>query len=313
MFRFIVGRLLMAVPTAIGLVTITFFLLRALPGDPAIVMLGDFATQESLEALRRNLGLDDSPLRQYWNYVYGAATGDLGNSIVSRRPALDQVMAAMRPSLILAFAALFVAVAGGILIGTYSALRRGTWVDLLTMFITIGAISMPAFWLGLLAILFFAGFLGVLPAIGMGQAGDIMSQIRALILPAVVLGLGPLAFVARLTRSALLETLGQDYIRTAKSLGISPKRIHLKYALRNALTPILGVVAVSFALAIGNAILVEVVFSRPGIGSLLIRSTLSRDYPIVQAAILVLTLSVVVVNLLTDLAYPIVDPRIRRR
>lgn len=303
----------MAVPTAIGLVTITFFLLRALPGDPAIVMLGDFATQESLEALRRNLGLDDSPLRQYWNYVYGAATGDLGNSIVSRRPALDQVMAAMRPSLILAFAALFVAVAGGILIGTYSALRRGTWVDLLTMFITIGAISMPAFWLGLLAILFFAGFLGVLPAIGMGQAGDIMSQIRALILPAVVLGLGPLAFVARLTRSALLETLGQDYIRTAKSLGISPKRIHLKYALRNALTPILGVVAVSFALAIGNAILVEVVFSRPGIGSLLIRSTLSRDYPIVQAAILVLTLSVVVVNLLTDLAYPIVDPRIRRR
>lgn len=303
----------MAVPTAIGLVTITFFILRALPGDPAIVILGEFATEQSLEVLRRNLGLDQTLFQQYWNYVSGAARGDLGTSVVSRQPAFTQVMSAMRPSLILAFAALAVAVTGGIPIGTFSALRRGTWVDTLTMFITIGGISLPAFWLGLMAILFFAGYLGVLPAIGMGEQGDTLSQVRALILPAVVLGLGPMAYVARLTRSALLETLGQDYIRTARALGISRKRVNYKYALRNAMIPIVGVIAVSFALAIGNAILVEIVFSRPGIGSLLIRATLSRDYPIVQSAILALTLSVVVVNLMADIVYPILDPRIRRR
>lgn len=303
----------MAVPTAIGLVTITFFILRALPGDPAIVILGEFATEQSLEVLRRNLGLDQTLIQQYWNYVSGAARGDLGTSVVSRQPAFTQVMSAMRPSLILAFAALAVAVTGGIPIGTFSAMRRGTWVDTLTMFITIGGISLPAFWLGLMAILFFAGYLGVLPAIGMGEQGDTLSQVRALILPAVVLGLGPMAYVARLTRSALLETLGQDYIRTARALGISRMRVNYKYALRNAMIPIVGVIAVSFALAIGNAILVEIVFSRPGIGSLLIRATLSRDYPIVQSAILALTLSVVVVNLIADIVYPILDPRIRRR
>lgn len=312
MTRYLLGRSLLAILTLFGMVTLAFFMLRALPGDPALAILGEHASQSSVTDLRASLGLDEPLLTQYLDFLRGFITGDLGTSAITRRPALGEVSSAIGPSLALAVGSVAIAIVIGLPLGVVSAVRQGSAWDYGMMIVTVGGISLPSFWVGLMAILLFAHWLQLFPSIGAGTPGDLLSQVRALVLPAAVLSTSAAAYIARLTRSSMLEVLRQDYILVAKAMGLRRRRIVYVHALRNALLPILGVVAVSFALAIGNSVLVEIVFSRPGVGTTLINATFARDYQVVQAGFLVLAVIVVGANFLLDLIYPVVDPRLRR-
>jgi ABC-type dipeptide/oligopeptide/nickel transport system permease component len=306
------GRTLLRLAvTGVGIVTVAFFLMRAIPGDPAVYMLGDFATTESVAALRAKLGLDQPLWWQYLLFLGHAAIGNLGSSVLTGQPALSEVLASLPPSMSLALSGMAVAIILGIPLGIVAAVRQGTWTDAAVMVGALAGISFPVFWIGLAAILVFAYWLPLFPALGASNSPDWLVQTHHLVLPAVVLGLSVAAYIARLTRSAMLEVLSQDYIRVARALGVAERRVIAKLALRNALIPILAVIGVTFAWSFGNAILIEAVFSRPGLGSMLMKAILARDYQLVQAGVLVLAAAVVVINAALDLLYGVVDPRLR--
>jgi peptide/nickel transport system permease protein len=309
--RYIGGRLAMMAATIIGILTVVFFLMRAIPGDPAAYILGNYATTDALNALRHNLGLDQPLIVQYAQYLLRAAHGDLGTSIMTRQPALSEVFHSVPPSAALAIAGVAIAVAVGVPLGILSATKQGTALDISVMVGALSGISFPVFWVGLVAILLFAHALRWFPAVGAGAEGDPADQIHHLILPAIVLGLSVAAYIARLTRSAMLEVLNQDFIRTARSKGLAERFVIWRHALRNALVPVLAVIGVTIAWAFGNAILVEIVFSRPGLGSLILKAVSARDYPLVQASVFVLAVAVVLVNTAIDILYGVIDPRIR--
>ena len=304
-----VGQLAVAL---IGIVTVAFFLMRAIPGDPALYMLGDFATTEALATLRARLGLDLPVWQQYFVFLAGAAQGNLGVSVVTGQPALAEIWAAVPPSAALAVAGMLVAVAAGVPLGIIAAVRQGSAVDVLVMLVALGGISFPVFWVGLVAILTLSHALGLFPALGASSEPGFWTGLHHMALPALVLGLSVAAYIARLTRSAMLEVLGQDHIRVARAMGVPERRIIWKLALRNALIPVLAVIGVTFAWSLGNAILVEAVFSRPGLGSTILKAILARDYQLVQAGVLVLAASVVLLNTILDLVYGMIDPRLRQ-
>jgi peptide/nickel transport system permease protein len=285
--------------------------MRAIPGDPASFMLGDYATKESITALRAKLGLDQPVWRQYTLFLSHAATGDFGTSVVTGQPALQEVMASIPSSAVLALSGLFIAILIGLPLGIVCAVRHGTWVDVSVMLGALAGISFPVFWMGLAAILLFSYWIPIFPTLGSSNAKDILTQIHHLILPALVLGVSIAAYIARLTRSAMLEVLSQDYIRVARAMGVSERRIIFKLALRNAMVPILAVIGVTFAWSFGNAILIEAVFSRPGLGSMLLKAILARDYQLVQAGVLILAFMVVLINASLDLTYTLIDPRLK--
>jgi peptide/nickel transport system permease protein len=297
--------------TVIGIVTVAFFLMRAIPGDPAQYMLGDYATKEALAALRAQLGLDRSLADQYLLFVGRAVRGDLGTSVATGQAALTEIIDSLPSSLALAVAGLAVAIALGVPSGVAAAVRQGTWLDVVIMLVSLGGISFPVFWLGLAAILLFSHKLGIFPALGSSSASDWVTQLHHLILPALVLGFSVAAYIARLTRSAMLEVLGQDYVRVARAMGVPERRVVYRLALRNALVPILAVIGVTFAWSLGNAILIEAVFSRPGVGSTMLKAILARDYQLVQAGVLALAVGVVLTNTVLDVTYGIIDPRLR--
>jgi peptide/nickel transport system permease protein len=297
----------------VGIVTVAFFLMRAIPGDPALYMLGDFATAEALATLRARLGLDLPVWQQYLIFLGRAAQGDLGLSVVTGEPALAQIWAAVPPSAALAVAGMAVAVAAGVPLGIIAAVRQGSAVDVAVMLIALGGISFPVFWVGLVAILAFSHLLGLFPALGAASEPGFWTALHHMALPALVLGLSVAAYIARLTRSAMLEVLGQDHIRVARAMGVPERRIVWKLAFRNALIPVLAVIGVTFAWSLGNAILVEAVFSRPGLGSTILKAILARDYQLVQAGVLVLAAAVVLLNTALDLLYGTIDPRLRQR
>jgi len=306
------GRSLVQLAVAlVGIVTVAFFLMRAIPGDPALYMLGDYATEDALAALRARLGLDLPLWEQYLVFLRRAAQGDLGLSVVTGQPALAEILAGVPPSAALAVAGLAVAVLAGVPLGIIAAVRQGTLVDAAVMVIALGGISFPVFWVGLAAILLLSHGVGLFPALGASSEGGFWTGLHHLALPSLVLGLSVAAYIARLTRSAMLEVLGQDHIRVARAMGVRERRIVWHLALRNAMIPILAVIGVTFAWSLGNAILVEVVFSRPGLGSTILKAVLARDYQLVQAGVLVLAASVVLVNAALDVVYGIVDPRVR--
>ena len=311
MVGFLGRRLLQLVVTMLGIVTVAFFLMRAIPGDPATYILGDYATKEALATLRSQLGLDRPVVEQYFIFLGRALSGDLGSSVVTGQPALQEILTSLPSSAALALSGLVVAIAIGVPLGIMSAVRQGTWVDLAIMLGALAGISFPVFWVGLVAILFFAHWLDLFPALGATSSPNLVDQVYYLILPALVFGFSIAAYIARLTRSAMLEVLNQDYIRVARSMGISENRIVFRYALRNALIPILAVIGVTFAWAFGNAILIEVVFSRPGVGSTLLKAIQARDYQLVQAGVLVLAAIVVIINVSLDMADGFIDPRLR--
>ncbi len=301
----------MMVATTVGILSVVFFLIRLIPGDPARFILGDYATPQAIASLQHSLGLDRPLPVQYAVFILGAAHGDLGQSAITHQPALREVFANLPPSLALAVVGVAIAIGIGLPLGIWSALKRGTAIDLAAMAVAVGGISFPAFWIGLVAILLFSHRIKLFPSVGVGAAGDPLDQVRHLVLPALVLGLTVAAYIARLTRSAMLEVLGFDFVRTARAKGLAERLVIWRHALRNALVPILAVIGVTIATAIGNAILVEIVFSRPGIGSLILKAVSARDYPLVQAAVFVLALSVVLINTLVEILYGIVDPRLR--
>ncbi|WP_368415827.1 ABC transporter permease [Falsiroseomonas sp.] len=296
----------------VGIVTVAFFLMRAIPGDPALYMLGDFATTEALATLRARLGLDLPVWQQYFVFLAGAAQGNLGVSVVTGEPALAEIWAAVPPSAALAVAGMLVAVAVGVPLGIIAAVRQGSAVDVLVMLVALGGISFPVFWVGLVAILTLSHALGLFPALGASSEPGFWTGLHHMALPALVLGLSVAAYIARLTRSAMLEVLGQDHIRVARAMGVPERRIVWNLALRNALIPVLAVIGVTFAWSLGNAILVEAVFSRPGLGSTILKAILARDYQLVQAGVLVLAASVVLLNTILDVVYGMIDPRLRQ-
>jgi ABC-type dipeptide/oligopeptide/nickel transport system permease component len=307
-----IGRCLVhLVVTVAGIVTVAFFLMRAIPGDPAEYMLGDYATAESLAALRAQLGLDRSIVEQYVLFLGRAVQGDLGTSVVTGQAALTEILVALPSSAVLAVAGLLVAVVLGVPAGIAAAVRQGTLLDVAIMLAALGGISFPVFWLGLAAILLFSHQLGLFPALGSSSSENWLTALHHLALPALVLGFSVAAYIARLTRSAMLEVLGQDYVRVARAMGVPERRVVYRLALRNALVPVLAVIGVTFAWSLGNAILIEAVFSRPGVGSTMLKAILARDYQLVQAGVLALAAGVVFTNAVLEVSYGVIDPRLR--
>ncbi|HEX4892383.1 MAG TPA: ABC transporter permease [Hyphomicrobiaceae bacterium] len=311
MARYLGRCLAQLIVTVLGIVTVAFFLMRAIPGDPAAYMLGDYATKEALATLRAQLGLDRSLIEQYGLFVLRAVQGDLGSSVATGQAALTEILDSLPASAALAVAGLIIAVAFGVPAGIASAVRQGTWLDAAIMLLALGGISFPVFWLGLAGIVVLSHKLGIFPALGASSSSNVLDQLYHLALPALVLGFSVAAYIARLTRSAMLEVLGQDYVRLARAMGVPERRIVWKLALRNALIPILAVIGVTFAWSLGNAILIEAVFSRPGVGSTLLKAILARDYQLVQAGVLVLATAVVLTNTVLDILYGFIDPRLR--
>jgi len=303
---FFLRRVALVIPTIVGAVTLVFFFLHLIPGDPVEVMLGETAQQADKERLREELGLNLPLYVQYGRFIVGVAQGDLGESYFYRRP-VAQVIAGRVPATVeLALAAFLVAGVIAIPLGIVAALREGTVVDNASVLFSLVGVSMPNFWLGPLLIILFSIQLGWFPVSGRGGVGS-------LVLPAVTLGTALAAVLSRMTRASLLERLGEDYLTVARAKGLPEWKVILKHALRNALIPIITVMGLQFGALLSGAIITENVFSWPGIGTLLINAIAARDYPLVQGCVLFITLSYVFVNLVTDLLYGWVDPRIRVR
>lgn len=288
------------------MITVVFFAFQLIPGDAARIFAGDEAPEERVEQLRRELGLDQPVLVQFGNYLWRLSQGDLGRSISSRRPVATEIGNRFRNTLSLALAAIAVATVVGILMGVVSALFRGQVLDYLVTILALLGISIPVFWLGLLLMQVFSVELGWLPAAGHGTW-------RHFIMPTITLSVFSIAFIARMTRSSLLETIAQDYVRTARAKGVRERLVLLLHSLRNALLPITIVVGLRFGYMLGGAVITEEVFAWPGLGRLLILAVGQRDIPLVQGLLLVFATSFVLVNLLVDILYAFLDPRIRHR
>ena len=314
MFRYIVQRVLAAIPVMFIVTTTVFTLLYLTPGDPAGVILGPDATPERINELRERLGLNDPWHVQLLRWYGGLLHGDLGNSLsVSNHTVVQAIAERAEPTILLTLFALTVSLVIGLPTGIVSALGRGRWVDTLVMFVAIIGVSMPTFWLGLNLIYFFAVTLRVLPLAGyQGLDQGVGEAARYLIMPAVTLGLAQGALLARMTRSMMLETLGEDYVRTARAKGLAAPSVVIRHALRNALIPLVTVVGLSFAVLMGGAVITEQVFNIPGIGRLLVQAIGRRDYPLVQGIVLLIALMYVLINLLVDIAYGALDPRLRQ-
>jgi peptide/nickel transport system permease protein len=312
MLAYTLRRLVLAVPVMLLVATAVFLLLRLTPGDPAGIILGPDATEERRRELRRELGLEDPLPVQYARWLGKVARGDLGQSLFLNKPVTAAILERAQPTLLLTILALLVALLIGLPAGVIAARRRGSWVDLGTMAVAMAGIAMPTFWLGLNLIFLFAVTLRWLPVAGYEplSAGPWRS-LRHLILPAVTLGVAQGALLARMTRSMMLETLSQDYVRTARAKGLVERSVIIRHALRNAFIPLLTVIGLSFAALIGGAVVTEQIFTLPGVGRLLIQAIGRRDFPLVQGTVLVIAALYVLINLVVDLLYAVVDPRIR--
>ncbi len=333
MFSFILKRLATLIPTLVGITLVAFGLIRLIPGDPIEVMMGERRLDPEVHAaMVKSLGLDQPLATQYFQYLGNLLHGDLGQSLVSREPVAKEFAALFPATVELALTALLLAVALGLLLGMLAGLKRGSLFDQGVMGMATVGYSMPVFWWGLILIMFFSVNLGWTPVSGRisieydvarvsgfllvdswlsGEEGAFSSALAHLLLPAVVLGTSSLAVVARMTRSSMLEVLREDYVRTARAKGLSPVRVVVVHALRNALIPVLTVVGMQTGSLLAGAVLTETIFSWPGIGKWLIDSIARRDYPVVQAGILISALTFIGVNLCVDILYGVVNPRIR--
>jgi len=304
MHRYLVRRLLLTIPVLLGVATLVFSLIHFIPGDPAQAMLGEGAAPEDVAQLRARLGLDRPLLVQYGSFLQGLARGDLGVSLRNDQPVLQQILERMPATAELAFASMAVAVVIALPLGIIAAVWRGTAVDYSAMTLSLIGISIPNFWLGPLLAIVFAVELGWLPVGGRGT-------IAHLVLPAVTLGAALAAILARMTRASLLEELREPYVLAARAKGVSRTRAILHHAFRNSLIPIVTILGLQFGVVLTGAVITETIFAWPGIGRLLIQSISFRDYPTVQGCVLLIAVTYVGVNLLTDLTYGFLDPRIR--
>ena len=304
MLRFLARRLVLTIPVLFGVATLVFSLIHLIPGDPARAMLGDAASQEDVDALRERLGLNRPLIEQYGAFLGGIVRGDLGTSMRTGQPVVSQIVERMPATFELAAAAMFVAIGVAIPLGIIAAVWRGTVIDHAATTLALTGISIPNFWLGPLLAIVFAIELGWLPVSGRGTAAH-------LVLPAISLGAALAAILARMTRATLLEELREPYVRAARARGASRVRAVLRHAFRNSLIPVVTLLGLQFGAVLTGAVITETVFSWPGVGRLLVQSIGFRDYPLVQGCILLIAVTYVAMNLITDLLYGVVDPRIR--
>lgn len=310
---YVIQRLLATLPTVLGVVTLAFLLIHIAPGDPAELMLGDYTgvTPQVLADMRARLGLDRPLPVQYVSYVTSVLRGDLGRSFRTNQPVLSEIATQTPFTLVLAAAGVVMAVLLGVPSGIVTALRRNTAVDYVTTTVAMFWLASPSFWFAILLIYFLSYKLGWFPVFGAGTWGDWRSLAIHLILPAAAIGVRSAALISRMTRSSMLEVLHQDYVRTARAKGLADWAVVYRHALRNAAIPVITIIGLDIAYLLGGAVVTETVFARPGLGKLVVDAIYSRDYPTVQGAIMVFALGILVVNLLVDLSYAVVDPRIR--
>lgn len=299
-----ISRLLGFASVIFGVLVLTFLLIHLVPGDPVEVMLGESASVTDREALREQLGLNQPLIVQFGQYLNHLAHGDLGQSIHTKTPIIELFKTRYPASVKLAILSLIIGVAIGVPLGVYAALKAGHWQDLLVTIVSVRLSAMPVFWLGPMLMLLFAVWLGWLPVSGMDEPTSI-------ILPALTLGFGLSAILTRMTRTSLLEVLNEDFIRTARAKGLSERTVIYRHALRAALLPIVTIVGLQMGSLLAGTVITETIFSWDGIGRLLVESIEKRDYPVTQACVLAIALSYVVINLLTDITYRVVDPRMR--
>lgn len=333
MLRFFFTRIGLLIPTFIGVSIVAFAFIRLLPGDPIMLLAGERGVDPARYAeLQSSLGFDKPIPIQYFTYLKDTLTGDFGTSIVTKRPVLDEFMTLFPATLELALCAIILATLVGIPAGVLAAVKRGTWLDQSIMGTALVGYSMPIFWWGLLLIIFFSGILQWTPVSGRisliyffppvtgfmlidsllsGQSGAFKSALTHLILPTIVLATIPLAVIARQTRSAMLEVLGEDYVRTARAKGLPPRRVIGLHALRNALIPVITTIGLQVGVLLAGAILTETIFSWPGIGKWMVDSVFKRDYSVVQGGLLLIAGIIMIVNLVVDLLYGLINPRIR--
>lgn len=315
MNRYLIGRLIQLVPVLLGVSVLAFSIMHLAPGDPVTLMLPGDASREQVEELRHRLGLDQPLIVQYWTWLSSTLRGDLGRSLFTNQPVLAEILAWFPNTVVLTAAAFLVAVLGGMPLGIIAALKQGTRFDSAAMVLSVAGWSMPPFWIGLILIVLFGVQLKWLPTGGMYDASSVEQTLtdlaRHLVLPALTLGLRHMAYFARLTRSSMLEVLNEDYVRTARAKGLAERVVLLRHTLRNALIPVLTVAGVSIGHLLGGAVIVEAVFAWPGIGTLMLKGILARDFPLVQGAMLFVASVFVLVNLLVDMVYAAIDPRIR--
>jgi peptide/nickel transport system permease protein len=332
MLKFAVRRLLLLVPILLGLSILVFFWIRALPGGPAQALLGERATPETIAQIERQYGLDQPVHIQYWKYIQRTVRFDLGTSIISRRAVTDELAERFPATIELSLAAMLFSVVFGIPLGFIAAKRYGTWLDHSSLVASLIGISIPIFFLAILLKYVFAVKLGLLPTVGRisvlidlnhptkfyvldallaGDLNALWDALKHLILPAVALGSIPLAIIARITRAAVLDVQNEDYVRTARAKGLSPREVDERHVLRNALLPIMTIIGLQTGLLLSGAVLTETVFAWPGMGTWLVGAIRNRDFPVLQGGILFVALVFVLVNLVVDMAYALANPRIR--
>jgi peptide/nickel transport system permease protein len=332
MLRFVVRRLLLLVPILIGLSLLVFFWIRALPGGPAQALLGERATPEAVAAIERQYGLDKPVWQQYLRFVQKTGSGDFGDSITTRRPVVEELKQRFPATVELAVAAMIFSVLLGVPLGFIAAKRHGSWVDHSSLIASLIGISIPIFFLAILLKYVFAVRLGWLPTVGRlsvlidlehptnfyvldailtGNMEALWDALKHLILPAVALGTIPLAIIARITRAAVLDVQNEDYVRTARAKGLAPRLVDMRHVMRNALLPVSTIVGLQVGLLLSGAVLTETVFAWPGMGVWLVDAIGDRNFPVLQGGILFLALVFVLVNLLVDLSYAVINPRIR--
>ena len=312
MGRYLVKRIVSLFPVLLVVAVVDFIIIHLTPGDPAAVILGSQATEEELANLREQLGLNLPIYVQFGKWIAGVLQGDLGWSIFMDMPVTQAIWEHAGPTISLTLLAETIAILFAIPLGVMAANRRGSWMDQSFMMLALLGISLPSFWIGLNLILLFAVQLNWLPAAGYQPlSSGILNHLKYLILPAISLGIMQGALIARMTRSSMLEVLNQNYIRTAEAKGLKLRIVTYKHALRNAFIPILTVIGLSFATLIGGAVVTETVFNIPGIGKLIVNSVLRRDYEVIQGTVLVIAAAYVLINLIVDLLYAYIDPRVR--
>ena len=304
MLRYITKRIVEVIPTLIIVVTFVFFFVRMIPGDPAQMVAGAQATQEDIEVIREELGLNESIPTQYVNYVTGLFKGDLGTSLRTKRPVTTEISNRYANTVILTLVSLLWSSIVGILLGVWSGKNRSKWQDYTGMTLAVSGISLPSFWIGFMLIIVFGVNLKWFPTTG-------ADSLKSLVLPAITLGTSVAAVVARFTRSSLIEVLKEDYIRTARAKGIKEKIVVWKHAFRNSMISVVTVIGLQFGFLLGGSVITESVFAYPGLGSLLIESVNYRDYPAIQSLILIFSLHFIVINLLVDILYAMLNPEIQ--
>jgi ABC-type dipeptide/oligopeptide/nickel transport system permease component len=313
MLNYTVRRILQSIPILFVVLTLVFIIARVLPGDPAVAALGDYASKEAVNALREKMGLNAPIWTQYLRFLRDLCQGNLGKSIITGYPVAGQLMKVLPYSLELTFSAILFGFFFGIPLGIPAAVRRNSFIDYFNRVFSLMGLSIPAFYLGILLMLVFSIEFKLFPVVGGGDLSSLSSNLRHLFLPALSLGLIMTAYVTRMTRSSLLNVLREDYVRTARSKGISERMVLFKHALRNAMIPIVALGGVYAVVLIGSSVMTEIVFSRPGLGSLMVGAIKQRDYTTLQSVMVFYSIIVVILNLMTDLIYGWIDPRIQYR